>query len=282
MERALPSTTTAPARARPSALRLNLAAIGVLLRRDLKRFFRQRSRVAGALVQPLIFWLVIGAGLAGSFRIPGASEVGYVQYFYPGIIVLVVLFTSIFTTMSVIEDRQGGFLQAVLVSPASRVAVVLGKTLGGVTVALVQAALFLALAPFAGFPLAAVDWPLIAAALLATSVALAALGFALAWWLNSTQGYHVVMSVLLIPLWVLSGAMFPQSGAHGGLATAMRWNPVAYSVAALRRGLYGTHYEAIASQVGVGASSTMFELAVVTGFALIALLLAARLCARRA
>src|SRR5207245_629653 len=154
----------APAGSRPSLLRLNLAAISVLLRRDLKRFFRQRSRVAGALIQPLIFWLVIGGGLAGSFRIPGAPEVGYVQYFYPGIIVLVVLLTS---------------------------------------------------------------------------VALASLGFALAWWLNSTQGYHVVMSVLLIPLWVLSGAMFPPETAHGGLATLAMFNPVAYSVAGIRRGLYG-------------------------------------------
>ncbi len=279
MESALsqPRPAAAP---RPSLVRLNLAAIGVLLRRDLKRFFRQRSRVAGALVQPLIFWLVIGGGLAGSFKLPGASDVGYVQYFYPGIIVLVLLFTSIFSTMSVIEDRQGGFLQAVLVSPASRTAVVLGKTLGGVTVALLQAALFLALAPFAGFDLRAVDWPLVVVALFATSVALSSLGFALAWWLNSTQGYHVVMSVLLIPLWVLSGAMFPASGARGGLGAVMRWNPVAYAVAALRRGLYGPRYGSLAEAVGVG-SSTALELAVVCGFAVIAVLAAARLCARR-
>ncbi len=281
MERALPSEVTretAPENARPSLLRLNLAAIGVLLRRDLKRFFRQRSRVAGALVQPLIFWLVIGGGLAGSFSIPGASQVGYVQYFYPGIIVLVVLFTSIFTTMSVIEDRQGGFLQAVLVSPASRASVVLGKTLGGVTVAMIQAALFLALAPFAGFDLRGVDWPLVATMLLLTSVALSSLGFALAWWLNSTQGYHVVMSVLLIPLWVLSGAMFPPETAHGGLATLACFNPVAYSVAGIRRGLYGAQ---LPSHLGVGGSSVALELLVVGGFALVALAAAARLCAKR-
>ena len=109
------------------------------------------SRVVGALVQPLIFWLVIGAGMAAQFRMPGADGVGYVQYFYPGIVMLVVLFTSIFTTMSVIEDRHKGFLQAVLVAPASRAALVLGKTLGGVAIALVQAAILLALAPLAGF-----------------------------------------------------------------------------------------------------------------------------------
>jgi len=277
MESALQATAAKPAR--PSTLRLNLAAIGVLVRRDLKRFFRQRSRVAGALVQPLIFWLVIGGGLAGSFRMPGAGDVGYIQYFYPGIIVLVVLFTSIFTTMSVIEDRQGGFLQAVLVSPASRTSIVLGKTLGGVLVAMVQAAVFLALAPFAGFSLRAVDWPLVAAVLVATSVALSSLGFALAWWLNSTQGYHVVMSVLLIPLWVLSGAMFPASGARGGIGALMKWNPVAYGVAGLRRGLYGARFGELSS-TGLGSSAAL-ELLVVTAFAIVAVAAAARLCARR-
>src|SRR6185503_10511819 len=95
--------------ARPTQLKLNLATIAVLTSRDLRRFFRQKSRVVGALVQPLIFWLVIGSGLAGSFRLQGDSQVGYVKYFFPGIVMLVVLFTSIFTTMSVIEDRHKGF-----------------------------------------------------------------------------------------------------------------------------------------------------------------------------
>jgi daunorubicin resistance ABC transporter membrane protein len=249
-----------------------------LWRRDLVRFFRQKSRVVGALGQPLIFWLVIGAGLGGSFRIPGAEGVGYVQYFYPGVIVMVVLFTSIFTTMSVIEDRQGGFLQAVMVAPASRGSLVLGKTLGGVTVALVQALVFLALAPAAGFPLLGVDWPLVLGLLVGTSVALSALGFALAWWLNSTQGYHVVMSVLLIPAWVLSGAMFPQATAHGGLSVLMRLNPLSYAVAGIRRGLYGA---AFVERVGVAGSSAALELAVVAGLALVALALAARVADRR-
>src|SRR5205823_1399252 len=147
--------------------------------RDLRRFFRQLSRVVGALVQPLIFWLVIGSGLSSSFRMQGADGVGYVQYFYPGIVMLVVLFTSIFTTMSVIEDRHKGFLQAVLVAPASRAALVLGKTGGGVAIALTQAVLFLALSPLAGYDVRAVDWPLLGGVLLLTSIGLSSLGFAI-------------------------------------------------------------------------------------------------------
>ena len=141
--------------------------------------------------------------------------------------------------MSVIEDRHKGFLQAVLVAPASRTALVLGKTLGGVAIALVQAALFLALAPLAGFDcardrLAAAGGVL----LLASASASPSLGFAIAWWLDSTQGYHVVMSVLLIPLWILSGAMFPPRARTGG-ARADDVNPMAYAVAGVRRALYG-------------------------------------------
>src|SRR5207302_1582487 len=138
---------------------------------------RQLSRVVGALVQPLIFWLVIGSGLSGSFRMQGADGVGYVQYFYPGIVMLVVLFTSIFTTMSVIEDRHKGFLQAVLVAPASRAALVLGKTLGGVAIALMQAAIFLALAPLAGFDVRAIHWGELALLLVLIGVGLSSMGF---------------------------------------------------------------------------------------------------------
>jgi ABC-2 type transport system permease protein len=261
--------------ARPSPLRLNLATLSVLTSRDLRRFFRQRSRVVGALVQPLIFWLVIGSGLSGSFRMPGAEGVGYVQYFYPGIVMLVVLFTSIFTTMSVIEDRHKGFLQAVLVAPASRASVVLGKTLGGVTIALVQAALFLCLSPLAGFDPRTVDWPQIAAMLLLTSIGLSSLGFAIAWWLDSTQGYHVVMSVLLIPLWILSGAMFPMDGAAGWIRWMMRLNPMSYCVSGIRRALYGH------TQLAITAPSRWLELSVVGGFAVLMLATAAWVCSRR-
>ncbi len=271
-----PEVAARPATAAlPSLWRLNAAIVGVLVSRDLRRFFRQASRVVGALVQPLIFWLVIGSGMAASFRMPGAENVGYVQYFYPGIVMLVVLFTSIFTTMSVIEDRHKGFLQAVLVAPASRAALVLGKTLGGVAIALMQAAIFLALAPLAGFDVRAVEWPLLLLLLVGIGVGLSSLGFAIAWWLDSTQGYHVVMSVLLIPLWILSGAMFPLTHGPGWLLAVGRANPLAYAVAGVRRALYG------GVAPGAAPSSAALELGVVAAFAVAAVLVAVRVCSRR-
>jgi ABC-2 type transport system permease protein len=256
-----------------AAASTELATIAVLVSRDLRRFFRQRSRVVGALLQPLIFWLVIGSGLGSSFRMAGAESIGYVQYFFPGIVMLVVLFTSIFTTMSVIEDRHKGFLQAVLVAPASRTSLVLGKTLGGVAIALAQAAVFLALMPLAGIDVRAVDWPLVGAVLVGAGIGLSSLGFGIAWWLDSTQGYHVVMSVLLIPLWILSGAMFPAGGAARAIAWAMRCNPMTYSVSGIRRAL---------GQPGTApGSSAAVELAVVFGFAIAATAWAAWMCNRR-
>lgn len=269
--------TPAPAPAE-SLLKLNLATIGVLVSRDLRRFFRQMSRVIGALVQPLIFWLVIGSGMAGSFRMPGAENLGYVEYFYPGIVMLVVLFTSIFTTMSVIEDRHKGFLQAVLVAPASRASLVLGKTLGGVAIALAQAAIFLALAPLAGFHAGAIEWPALALLLLLTGVGLSSMGFAIAWWLDSTQGYHVVMSVLLIPLWILSGAMFPLSAAGGSrwIGWLGRANPMAYAVSGVREALYGG-----AAPGGGLVGSMALDFAVTLAFAVVAVAVAVRVCSRR-
>ena len=256
---------------RPGILAIQIAAISMLLRRDLVRFFRQRSRIVGALLQPLIFWLVIGSGLQGSFRMPSGEPIGYMQYFYPGTLVLVVLFTSIFTTMSVIEDRQRGFLQAVLTAPVARMSLVLGKSLGSVTIAMLQAALFLLLSPFAGFSPLTISFPLLALALLLTGLALSSVGFAIAWWLNSTQGYHVLMTLLLIPLWILSGAMFPPEGAKSWLRLLMTWNPLAYGVGLVRDALHGGH----------SLAENALPLLVIALFATAAVGLASAVCSRR-
>jgi ABC-2 type transport system permease protein len=253
----------------------DLATIWVLVRRDLVRFFRQRSRVAGALAQPILFWLLIGGGLAGSFAIPGA-QVGYQTYFFPGVVMMVVLFTSIFSTMSLIEDRHAGFLQAVLCAPSSRLAIVLGKTLGGLAIAVVQAGLLLVALPWAGYPPSQVDWPLALAILFASSLALCALGFAIAWWLDSIPGYHAVMSVLLIPAWILSGAMFPASRATPVIAAIMRFNPMAWAVEGFRTALYGGHGPA-----EITTTTPLFALSATLGFAAVTLGLAAWACSRQ-
>ena len=261
--------------ARPHLFRV----VGALVGRDLRRFFRQPSRVVGSVAQPLILWAVLGAGLGDSFQIAGATGMHYLAYFYPGTIVLTMLFTAIFSTMSVIDDRHHGFLQAVLVAPVSRTALVLGKTLGGVTIALLQAVALVALAPLAGFPLGAIDFPLVFSALGLGAIGFTALGFAVAWWIDSTQGYHGIMSVALIPLWMLSGAMFPAAGGSAWVRALMAADPMTYVVSAVRRGLHGA---ALPEGLLPAWSSPPIELAVAAVFAALSLLAATVLCRRRA
>ena len=210
-----------------------------LWQREMVRFFRQRNRVVGALVTPVVFWLLLGCGLGTSFRSSGLPEGhGYLEYFYAGTLLMILLFTAIFSTISVIEDRKEGFLQAVLVAPVANLAIVLGKLMGGATIALVQGCIFLALAPLIGlkFGLAATLWLVLVMAIV--SVGLTGLGFLVAWPMDSTAGFHAIMNLFLIPLWFLSGALFPAEGAPRWLGWIMKCNPLSYGLVALRQGLY--------------------------------------------
>lgn len=214
------------------------AAILALWRREVLVFLRDRARVAGALAQPLLFWALFGFGFAGVVDVPGSSG-PYLQYLLPGTVALTVLFTAIYATISVVEDRQAGVLQAVLVSPQPRLALVLGIVLGGVTLAVGQAAVVGAFAPVVGLR-PGVGGALVAlAAAGAMALAFTALGFGMAWRLRTTRAFHAVMNVVLIPLWLLSGAFFPEAGAPAWLRLVMRANPATYGVATLRYGLHG-------------------------------------------
>ena len=215
-----------------------MLAVWSLTVRDILRFVRQRSRIVGALGSPILFWFVIGSGLGRSFQgsTPGG---GYLEYFFPGTLALLILFTAIFAEISVIEDRQEGFLQGVLVAPVPRMAIVLGKVLGGASLAFVQACLFLLAAPLAHVPLTVASFASTAAVLAVLSVGLTGLGFLIAWSLDSTQGFHAIMNLFLVPMWLLSGALFPAAGAAPWIRVLMRVNPLTYGVEALRLALYG-------------------------------------------
>lgn len=217
-------------------------AAWTLCRREIVRFVRQKNRVFGAVGQPVIFWILFGAGLGPTFQLPDSS-LGYREYFFPGTVVLILLFTAIFTTISVIEDRREGFLQSVLVAPIPRWSMVLGKLLGGSLIALLQGVLFLLVALLLGLRPTALDWLQMAAFLFVVSFALTGLGFVLAWRMDSTQGFHAVMSVLLMPMWLLSGAFFP--AATGVLSWVLALNPLMYGVAGLRHMLYAASPQAL-------------------------------------
>jgi ABC-2 type transport system permease protein len=226
--------------------------------RECIRFARDRSRALSTIATALVFWTLIGFGLRGSFAPAGMPiDVGAVEYLFPGTVIFVVLLTAIVSTFSLIEDRRAGFLQGVLVAPVSRVAIVLGKVLGGSTVALFQGALVLPLALIVGIPITVGGVALALAALFCLAFALTSLGFVLAWRMESIHGFHGIVNLILMPMWFLSGALFPIAGAVGWLQTIMRLNPVAYGLVSFRNALYGT---STAEWVGPGLA-WMFTIA---------------------
>jgi len=223
-----------------------------LWRRDLVRFFRQRSRVVGAVATPVVFWAMLGFGLDRLVTVGGPGDgaagtdgTGYLAYFYPGMIVLMVLFTAIFATIGVIEERREGFLQGVLASPAPRSAIVMGKVAGAATIAGAQGLVLLAgwpvIASMTGLSLGGVFWiGLAAAAVLLPVLAggVAAFGLCLAWRSKSVAGYHAVMNLILMPMWFLCGAVFPLATA-GPLRPVMWANPLTYGYTAFASPLHG-------------------------------------------
>ncbi len=251
--------------------------VGTLVWRDGVRFLRQPSRVVGVVGQSLVFWLLLGSGVGAHLRVPGVgSGAGYLAYFYPGAIALAVLFASIFSNISVIEDRREGFLSLVQVAPVSRLSVVVGKGLGSTGLGFLQGWVLIALAPLAGIPFSAARMLLASAVLMLLSAALAGLGLALAWVTDSSQGYHAVMSFILFPLWMLSGALFPTVGLPTWLSWMVRLDPLTYGVAALRHALVGG-----AVAVAGAPASFAFSCTVMAVFALAGLGICWMLAERR-
>ena len=233
-----------------------------LWKRELVRFFRQRSRIVGALGTPLVFWFVLGSGIGRSFSLPTLTgTMNYMEYFFPGTVVMILLFTSIFATISIIDDRKEGFLQSVLVAPIPRSTIAFGKISGSTTIALIQGVVFMALAPIViGISASAI--PLTLAVLGLVAFGLTGLGYVIAWSLDSTQGFHAIMNLFLIPLWLLSGAVFPPSGAPEWLQWVMTFNPLSYGVAAVRWSLYGSEQYA-----AMGGPTPALSLTIVVAFA---------------
>ena len=205
--------------------------------REIVRFYRQKARVVGVIATPLLFWIVLGSGFARSFE-SGAGSSSYLAYFFPGSVVMIVLFTAIFSMMSLIADRNEGFLLSVLAAPVKRSSIVLGKVLGGSILAAIQGIIFLVFAPLVGdhLSMAAVGISIGVIALL--SFELTALGFAIAWPMDSPQAFHAIVNLILLPLWMLSGSLFPADRASGWLRVVMELNPLSYGVDALRNALF--------------------------------------------
>jgi ABC-2 type transport system permease protein len=224
-----------------------LRVIYTIWLRELKAFSRERSRIVGMLGQPLLYLLIVGQGIASGLtfkQVPGGGN--YMQFIYPGILGMSVLFTSMFSAVSIIWDREFGLLKEVLVAPAPRWAVAVGKVLGGATVAMLQCLILVALLPVVG-----IWWwsaPLLVPQLLGLSflisVAITSLGVAIAARMRSMQGFQMFMNLLIMPLYFLSGAMFPIQSAPTWMRALMLVDPLSYGVDALRNVVFSAGMEA--------------------------------------
>ncbi len=196
--------------------------VATLWQRELVRFWREKARVLGFVGSPLVFWLILGSGF------------GDLAFFFPGALTLTVMVSAVFSTMSLIEDRREGFLLSMLVSPAPRSSMVLGKTLGSATLAWLQGLILMAFGPLTGVWLTPLALVQAVGVVFLISLTFTLMGFLIAWHMESSQGFHAVMNLVLFPLWMMSGALFTPEKAHGWIRVVMTVNPLAYTQASLQ------------------------------------------------
>jgi ABC-2 type transport system permease protein len=216
--------------------------IYIMWLRQMKRYVRSRARIVASLAQPLLFLVTFGFGFSAIFRQAGAGD--YIQFLAPGIISMGIVFSAVFSGIEVMWDRQFGFLKETMVAPVSRVALMIGRTLGGATVALIQGMLVLAITLMIGFR--PQSWALVAAAVVimaVVAVMFTAFGTAIGARLKDMQGFQLIMNFIIMPVFFLSGALFPLEGLPPAMAWVVRADPLSYGVDAMRGLLIGvTHF----------------------------------------
>jgi ABC-2 type transport system permease protein len=221
------------------ALTRNLRTIGMVWRREIIRFRRTPARIVSGLAQPILFLFVLGAGIEPLVGDRGAGGVDFQQFILPGVIAMSVLFSSLFSAISIVWDREFGFLREMLVAPVSRTALVLGKAAGSGTVAAAQGLLLVAAAPIVGVHLDALQVIEVIGLLLLLAFSLTAFGIVVASRMQRMESFQMVMGLVVNPLLFLSGAIFPLDGLPTWLAVITRLNPVTYGIDPIRRVMLG-------------------------------------------
>ncbi len=203
-------------------------AIYVIVLREFKRFFRQRGRLLVTMARPLIWLFIVGSGFTR--LIATDSEVQYIQFILPGIVGMTILFSSMFSTISVVWDREFGFLREMLVSPASRVTIVFGKLLSGTALSVFQGAALLFVAPLLGLGIGVGDFMLMILLMFLVALAITAFGLFIASFLSSLEGFNVIMNFIVLPMFFLSGALYPIGSLPGYIKVFSYINPLCYGV----------------------------------------------------
>ena len=220
-------------------------AIYILWLREVKKYSRSRVQIIASLGQPLLYLLVLGFGLGPVYQKAGGGS--YLQFMAPGIVGMAVLFTSVFSGIALLWDRQFGFLKETLVAPVARINVMIGRTLGGATVAMLQGTLIMVVCLIAGFrPVSLIGIPLGFAFMALIAIVFAALGTSIGSSLQDMQGFQLIMNFLVLPIFFLSGALFPLNNLPKALSFVTKLDPLSYGVDGLRATLIGaSHFGAI-------------------------------------
>lgn len=229
-----------------------MSTIYILWLRQLKRYSRSKARILGSLAQPLLFLVALGYGFGPIFQKAGQGN--YIQFLAPGVIAMGILFTAVFSGIEIIWDRQFGFLKETLVAPISRLNIMIGRTLGGATVAVTQGIIVLILSFIAGFRLSSLALlPVALIFMFLIALLFTALGTAIASVLEDMQGFQFIMNFMVMPLFFLSGALFPLQGLPATIETIARVDPLAYGVDGLRDTLINvTHFGLLLDFVVLG------------------------------
>lgn len=209
-------------------------AVYIIWLRDLKRHFRDRARIIGSLGSPIVFIFILGQGLGSSLRFPGAEGLDYKVFMFPGILGMTVLFAGVFSAVSIVWDREFGFLKEMLVAPVPSWSIALGKVVSGATIASFQGSLMLLLAPLVGINLTLPMLLALIPTMFLVSFSMTGMGILVATRLKSMQGFQVVMNFIMMPMFFISGAMFQLSSAPAWMDTLSKINPLTYGVDALR------------------------------------------------
>jgi ABC-2 type transport system permease protein len=244
------------------------------------RFWRDRPRIIAAMAQPTLYLLIFGSGISAAMRGPAAAGADYLQFLFPGVIGMTVLFTSVFTAMSIVWDREFGFLKEVLVAPVSRTAVAIGKALGGSTQAVLQGSIVLLLAPLAGVTLTPLTIITVLPLMFLLAFALTSLSITLAARMRSMEGFQVMMNFFMMPMFFLSGALFPLNALPAWLAALTLIDPATYGIDPIRRIIMtgsGVDPSVLPALAPFGFPLTIaHEVVILGGFALVMLALAVR------
>ena len=219
---------------------IDFPCIYMIWLRDTIRYFREKSQLYGSIVRPLLWLFILGMGLRGSFEVQG--DLTYTQFIFPGIVAMTVIFTSIQSAITIIWDREFGFLKEILVAPVPRTSITIGKCLSGTTLSLIQAGIILLLSPFVHVRIHPANILPLVLVISVTSFALTGVGVLIAARMTSFQGFGTIMNFVIMPMWFLSGAMFPPRNLPAWLDIGVRINPLTYGVDLIRRLVLGVGY----------------------------------------